>query len=109
MNDILLFFKIIHGINDAIPLPQYILQYDQSDNSRHFIRQTRQYNDNDHIKFKCTVTPRIDAFGKSFFVRTVKSWNDLPFEIRNFETFNTFKTKLKEHLWLIAEQSIGIT
>ena len=111
MNDILLFYKVTHYVVNAISLPSYIVQYDYSDHNPNinFIRQTRQYNDSDRLKFKCTITPRINAFKDSFFVRTVKHWNNLPIEIRNIDQFEAFKTKLKEHLWLIAEHELDVT
>ena len=85
------------------------MQYGFPNGGQHFVRQTRQYNDNDMLKFKCTITPKVEAFGKSFFVRTVNTWNNLPMEIRNIDIFDKFKTILKEHLWLIAEQDAGLT
>ena len=89
----------------VISLPDYIILVDNNTN----IRQTRQFNDNDRLKYKCTVTPRIDAFLNSYFVRTTKSWNALPFEIRSINSVSLFKIRLKQLLWLIAEQDLGLT
>ena len=104
LNDLILFHKIVYNIS-FISLPDYIILVDDSTN----IRQTRQFNNNDRLKYKCTVTPRIDAFLNSYFVRTTKSWNALPLEIRSINSVTLFKTRLKQHLWLISEQDLALT
>ena len=76
------------------------------ENNNLFQRQTRNYNDNDKLKFKSKITPKINAFSQSFFYRTFQEWNKLSKELRDIESPGTFKAKLKEHLWLIAEQNL---
>ena len=68
MNDIVFFHKIVYGLS-VVSFPDYIVsaRSENSDNSRLFVRQTRQFNDNDRLKYKSTVVPRIDAFSNSFF------------------------------------------
>ena len=78
-----------------------------SDNNKYFQRQTRSYNKTDRLKLKCKITPRVNAFSQSFFPRTYLTWNKLPYDIRIIETPELFKTKLKEHLWLTAEENIS--
>ena len=54
-----------------------------------------------NLKYKCLITPKVICFQKSYFVRTVKNWNVLPFDLGSTESLESFKILLKEHLWLI--------
>ena len=111
MNDIILFHKIVYGTS-VLSFPAYIISarsLDSDGTRRHFIRETRQFNSNDTLKYKCTVLCRIDAFSNSFFPRTLFYWNALPLSLREIECEDLFKTKLKEHLWLIATEDLGLT
>ena len=76
---------------------------------RYFERQTRQFNDNDRLKYKSTVSPRIDAFLNSFFPRTVTQWNSLPYNIRDIVSVDQFKAELKEYVWLVAREDLNKT
>ena len=38
---------------------------------------------------------------QSYFVRAVKNWNNIPFDIRNSDSLEKFKVMLKEHMWPI--------
>ena len=53
------------------------------------------------LKYKINVTPKIDAFRDSYFVRTVSQWNQLPLCIREIVHLDTFTIALKNHLWRI--------
>ena len=55
----------------------------------------------DRLKYKCKITPKINAFVNSFFVRTLNQWNELPLNLREINNFDKFTLALKEHLWLI--------
>ena len=101
-NDLVLFHSIVYKTSH-ITMPDYIVQYHKG--SSNFQRETRSFNSNDELKFKCTVSPRIDAFANSFFHRTCQQWNSLPKELKLVESVNTFQSKLKEHLWLIADEN----
>ena len=92
-----------------LSLPDYVVSSETENNSRvsYFQRQTRQFNDSDKLKFKCKLTAKIDAFKNSFFLRAVRLWNSIPFDIRNIGTFDCFKVNLKEHLWIMAENELG--
>ena len=95
----------------TIDMPEYLIVSNDSDSDRqhYYQRQTRNFNDSDKLKVKSKVTPRIEAFKHSFFQRTYQLWNDLPFCIRSIESSDAFRIRLKEHLWLIAEENLGIT
>ena len=79
--------------------PQYIVKNSQPHSSQFFQRQTRTYNDNDRLKVKLTITPRINAFKNSFFVRSSHVWNSLPLEIRSQTNTDTFKKGLTSYFW----------
>ena len=107
-NDLVLFYQIL---NNLVPIefPNYlILSTDNNaERQQYYQRQTRNFNDSDKLKVKSKVTPRINAFRDSFFQRTYKLWNDLPFLIRSKDCLDTFRITLKEHLWLIADQNLS--
>ena len=110
MNDITLFHKIVYNVS-VLTFPRYILSASSTDPSvsRYFSRQTRQFNNSDRLKYKSSLAPRVDAFKDSFFVRTMAYWNALPLTLREIECIDTFKQKLKEHLWVIGREDEGIT
>ena len=91
----------------CINLPDYLLNNNdkQGQTDNFFQRQTRNSSLSDRLKFKCRVIPRVDAFTDSYFYRTHKKWNELPFEIRDIESIDQFKTRLKQYLWIIAEET----
>ena len=55
----------------------------------------------DHLQYRCTILPKLNAFKNTFFVRTLKSWNDLPLSVRDIESFDKFSVALKDYMWLI--------
>ena len=106
LNDMIPFHKIFYDLS-VVKLPSYLITRADDHDRVHFQRETRTYNDNDRLKIKCTVTPRVNAFKNTFFHRAHLSWNKIPFDIRSIENPDTFKTKLEKFLWLIAENEIG--
>ena len=97
-NDLVIFHKIFYDIY-PLQLPQYIVKNETGHNSEHFQRQTRTYNDDDTLKVKCTIIPRINAFKNSFFVRSSTLLNSLPLEVRLDSNPESFKSSLITHLW----------
>ena len=75
--------------------PSYVVR--QIDNSArtHFQRQTRTFNDNDKLKLKSTIAPKVEAFKNSFFYRSLNFSNSLPQEIRAIESSSLFKINVK--------------
>ena len=110
MNDLVIFHKVVYD-NYVVKFPAYIMSANTNGPraATYFVRQTRQFNDNDTLKFKSSVAPRIDIFKNSFFIRTLDVWNRLPLNIRDIECVDTFKLKLKEHLWVLGREDMGIT
>ena len=111
-NDITLFHNIVFG-NSSIQLPDYYISredgYMNADTTgRYFQRNTRNNMSFDHLMFKCKITPKVDAFRDNFFHRTVCFWNNLPLAIREIKPRECFKIKLKEHLWIIADEELGV-
>ena len=49
--------------------------------------------------YKSDIVPCTDAFGYSFFYRTMIKWNNLPVDARQSECISQFKSKLVKHLW----------
>ena len=74
---------------------------------RYFQRNTRYTSSFDHLMFKSKIVPKIDAFREEFFYRTVDLWNSLPLVIRQTESKDSFKVKLKEHLWILAGENFN--
>ena len=107
-NDLVLFHKIIYKIV-PIDIPQYLVlsSDNNTDSQQYFQRQTRTFNDDDRLKIKSKVTPRIDAFKHSYFQRSYSAWNGLPFDLRSIRSSDRFRAQLKEHLWPIANENLG--
>ena len=100
LNDLTIFHKIYHG-KYSVGLPPFILKYtDMNDlNSAYFQRQTRTYNDSDRHKVKCILAPKVNSFKNSFFVRSARSWNSLPADIRSHDSIDSFKANLEKYFW----------
>ena len=99
-SDLVLFYRIIN--NDIkIELPHHISRMNPQ-NIKNITRSAKPISEGiDNLKYKCNIIPKIMCFQNSYFVRTVKNWNDLPFDLRSTDSLENFKTLLKEHLWLI--------
>ena len=98
--DLVLFHRIVYG-SVCIKLPYYVVKWEPKD----VVKCTRNskciFDGSDKLKFRCTVRPKVKAFEYSFFVRSFKSWNDLPLALREVEDSAKFPAQLKEHLWLL--------
>ncbi len=106
LNDMVLFHKIYYDMS-VLKFPSYIVKQNDELAWVHFQRQTRTFNDNDRLKLKSTLTPKVEAFKKSYFYRSLNFWNTLPLAIRSIESSSLFKVKVKDHLWSIAESKLG--
>ena len=80
---LLVFHKITHK-KVAIPLPPYLQKP---------TRTTRQYHPRRFVRIGSTGDQR----KHSFFVRTIKNWNDLPPDILGIDDYEVFKTSLIVH------------
>ena len=80
---LLVFHKITHQ-KVAIPLPPYLQKP---------TRTTRQYHPRRFVRIGSTGDQR----KHSFFVRTIKDWNDLPPDILGIDDYEAFKTSLIVH------------
>ena len=90
--DVCFVYKIMHDL-PAPPLIEFVSL--RSDNGR----RTRTSN-----RGECVVQHRSTEFGMSVFsVRATKSWNSVPSEIREWNTFAGFKCKMKS--WLKLTQA----
>ena len=106
MNDLVLFHRIFYFPTPFLKLPNYLIQNNTRDQTS--VYATRSSENSDDLQFKCNVFPRIDNFKHQFFYRAFEKWNALPFEIREMYNPAIYKTKLKEHLWTLAEYTIVV-
>ena len=100
LSDLILFYKIVYK-KVQIKLPNYVTRIEPQD-----IKRVTRSNDTisrgiDKLKFKCNILPKINAFKKNFFVRTMNQWNELPHYLREIDNLDKFTLALKDHLWLI--------
>ena len=99
-SDLVLFYRIVND-DVKIELPCHISRIEPQD-VKNTTRSSKSISDgSDNLKFKSKIIPKVNCFQNSYFVRTMSSWNDLPFDIRNVDSLEKFKTLLKEHLWFI--------
>ena len=90
LNDLLLFYKIIHELV-PIRLPDDIIECNPRTRSRHNSKYLFQLHE------RLNTTKR--TLSNSFFVRTTSEWNRLPLEIRSATELSSFRFKLEEHLF----------
>ena len=99
-SDLVLFYKILKD-EVKIKLPFYISRIESQD-VKSVTRSSKPIIDGKYtLKYKCLVQPKVKCFQDCYFFRTVKNWNELPYELRSTDSTNKFKILLKEHLWLI--------
>jgi hypothetical protein len=103
LNDLVMFHKILYSPSAFLTLPSYLVQNNINLNDTQ-VRQTRSVSSADNLQFSCSIYPRVDAFVDSFFHRTYKKWNALPFDIRNVVDPNVFKSNIQSHLWTSLEE-----
>ena len=99
------FHNIFYG-HTVVKFPHFLVTQTDSRSETYFQRQTRAYTDNDSLKIKCTISPKVNAFKNSFFYRSHIFWNTLPLEIRSISNPESYKLKLEQHFWLIAENNL---
>ena len=96
--DIILFYKILHGLVQ-ISFPPYLHFYSNQSRLR--------FCHLDSHSLVCDIIPNTitsqdrttNAFANSFFYRTHLLWNKLPINIRSIHSFFEFKASLKEYFW----------
>ena len=97
--DLIFFYKIIKGLI-PVELPPYITQY---------VGVSRLRSSHmDHLCYVSSITPRSanNAFGRSFFYRTLNRWNHIPLCIREIDNINEFKSSLLKHMWKVILSNI---
>ncbi len=105
LNDMVLFHKIYYDMS-VLKFPSYIVKQTDDLASTYFQRQTRTFNNNDRLKLKSTIAPKVEAFKNSYYHRSLNFWNSLPLEIRMIESSSLFKIRVKHHLWSIADSKL---
>ncbi len=109
-------FSAINNINSALHLTQtYSIPPERTAAATHrhldyFVNQFVNIRTADHSRTRgaargdCIIPFRKSAFGQTAFsVRAAAEWNLTPINIRNLNTYSTFKIQLKK--WLIDNQS----
>ena len=107
LNDLVMFHRIFYSLSVG-RLPDFLVTYDRTNSDEtYFQRQTRNFNDGDRLKIKCTIQPRVNAFKNSFFYRSHLQWNMLSPDLRMIDNPETFKSRLEQHLWLVAASNLS--
>ena len=115
--DLLLFHDIVYNIS-TIHFPDYIVRAEHNDITNCRLRQNinpplfpaghelkydmgalRTESTLDYLSYKVLVDVRVNVFKNSFFVRTLRRWNELPINIRKIESPDGFKAAVITHLW----------
>ena len=100
LSDLSLFHKIVYN-NVNITFPNYVTRVESQDVLR-ITRSTHKISKGiDKLRYRCSVRPKVNAFSDSFFVRSIKQWNELPLNIREIDCNLKFTASTKDHLWLI--------
>jgi hypothetical protein len=84
-HECLLIFKILQGkLKNNVQLVSISMRHDKNTRSKsHLI----------------PIEARSSQAQKNFYCRAIRTYNDLPLEIKKFNSLNLFKTRLKEHLF----------
>ena len=85
ISDLILLFKSKHRLI-TMDINKYIYTYNPS-------YQSRNYDENN---FNIIIRHKQDYFQNSYFVRTVKLWNNLPTELKATNSLGAFKTRLNK-------------
>ena len=97
LNDLVLFYKIVNSLT-SIKLPD-LFAFKKPTHVR-YTRQTSSIIDlKDTTQIECSITPNCDSFRQSFYYRTMKMWNRLPYVIRQEARISVFKSRLTGFLW----------
>ena len=114
LTDLVLFHQIVYKLV-FIEMPSYLLlkspevvrnraPTNQIGNQATFSTNINEANiiaPSDFLQFRCSLTPKVDAFKHSFFYRVHKDWNYLPLTLRGTQDPKDFKCLLKEHMWKV--------
>ena len=99
-SDLILFYNIINN-NVQIKLPNYVNCIKPQEIHNVTRSNFKISQGTDHLQYRCQHLPKINAFKNTFFVRTIKNWNELPLSVREIDSFDKFSLALKDHLWRI--------
>ncbi len=93
LNDMIMLYKIINNLV-PVSLPSYII-----------VRaNTRSSNSVSTLGIDPALVcqPIKNIFGRSFFPRSISTWNHLPRETKESESIGTFKTNINTYLWSLV-------
>ena len=98
--DLVMRYRIM-STDIKIELPHHISKIESQD-VKSTIRLSQSISDgSDNMQFGVRLLPKVKSCQDSYFVRAVKNWNNIPFDIRNSDSLEKFKVMLKQHLWPI--------
>ena len=98
LNDILLFHKIVYNLI-PVTMPSYIYPYHGASKLRSSHLDYMSYIFSDATLTTLQRTRCNNKFFKSFFYRTVYTWNKLPLDIREISSHIKFKLETKSFLY----------
>ena len=98
LNDILLFHKIVYNLIPVI-MPSYINPYHGTSKLRSSHLDYMSYIFSDATLITLQRTNCNNKFFKSFFYRTVYTWNKLPLDIREISSHIKFKLEAKSFFY----------
>ena len=97
LNDLVLFYKIINNLV-PIKLPEHFT-FIKPDEVRYTRKTSVIIEDKDFTYIKCSIKPYCDSFRNSYFYRTMKLWNGLPYYTRQLLGLSKFKSQVTKFLW----------
>lgn len=99
LTDMILFYKIVNSLV-PIELPDDFSLIDPK--KVRYTRSTQNIlSQDDKSTYKCNIRPSIKVYENSYFYRSVKNWNKLPYCIRQLPSLSNFKARLTEFLWTV--------
>ena len=101
LNDIKIMYKILNGLI-PISLPYHVSILTASVPLRYTRGTASIIDSTDRTTLKSNLPVRISNIIKhSYFVRIVGTWNQLPIDVRQAESFDIFVKSAKDHLWTL--------
>ena len=98
LNDLVFFYKIIYKLI-PVSLPSYISPYTGDSRLRKAHMDSMSFVINNNTSITLDNVHSNSKFFKSYFYRTLHTWNKLPLNIRQSRSLVKFKLDVKNFLW----------
>ena len=96
LNDLVLFYKIINSLVN-IKLPEHFA-FKEGKNLKYTRQNVDIIEQNDKTSLSCNLKSTCDWFRNSFFYRTMKLWNSVPYTFRPQSAITKLKSEVSELL-----------